>query len=240
MAEQRRINMNQLISALCIEGHGDDMLLTIGTYSDDGNKHGYSLLLRSDKGKEFDVKIPMYQDDYENKYGKHESKAAADFQIKVRAFDSEGDGFSEGPRMIYSDGKIPSDIWFTADNGTIQCMKNSPSTDSFGDDHDNWEPLDNVMLCTGKADKNGKDIYDRDIIRFNDDDIISVVRYDVEKAKFVIDDYGYAGRLMENGWDEDAGDFDVLDTNDFDSFHDISDIEVIGNTYQNPEIINRQ
>ena len=240
MAEQRRISMNQLISALCIEGHGDNMLLTIGTYSDDGNKHGYSLLLRSDKGKEFDVKIPMYQDDYEDKYGKHESKAATDFQIKVRAFDSEGDGFSEGQRMIYSDGKIPSDIWFTADNGTIQCMKNSPSTDSFGDDHDNWEPLDNVMLCTGKADKNGKDIYDRDIIRFNDDDIISVVRYDVEKAKFVIDDYGYAGRLMENGWDEDAGDFDVLDTNDFDSFHDISDIEVIGNTYQNPEIINRQ
>ena len=96
------------------------------------------------------------------------------------------------------------------------------------------------MWKTGRADKNGKNIYDKDIIRFNNDDVISVVRYDVENAKFVIDDYGYAGRLMEYGWDDYAGDFDVVDTNDFDSFHDMSDVEVIGNTYQNPEMINRE
>lgn len=238
--EQRRISMRQLISALCIAGHEDDMVLTIGTYSDDGNKHGYSVLLRTDDGKEKDVKIPMYKDDYVEKYGCKEANLIENFAIKVRSYDKDGDGFNEGPRMIYSDGKIPSDIWFTVNSGVVQCLKNYPSTDSFGDEHEDWEPLDNVMLCTGKKDKHGKDIYDQDIVRFGDDEIISVVRYDVEKAMFVIDDYGYAGRLMENGWDEDAGNFDVIDTNNFDSFHDLSDIEVIGNTYQNSEIINRK
>lgn len=42
---------------------------------------------------------------------------------------------------------------------------------------------------------------------------------------------------MEYGWDESAGGFGIVDTNGFDDFNDISEIEVIGNIYENPELL---
>lgn len=94
-----------------------------------------------------------------------------------------------------------------------------------------------LMEDTGIKDKNGTEIYKGDIAIF--DDGLTVIRYDEETARFVLDDYGVRGCLMEYGWDESAGGFDVVDTNGFNDFCDLSEIEVIGNIYENPELLER-
>lgn len=154
------------------------------------------------------------------------------YLIKMRAW------IAEDNQMVYSVDRMSQDIKFSVEKGIVACLKNYRSIDGFSKSQDDWEPTGIIMLGLGKSDKNGKEIYDGDIIKFNDDDVISVVRYDIEKAMFVIDDYGYTGATMEYGWDEDAGEFDVVDTNTFDSFNDMSNIEIIGNIYENPELLN--
>ncbi|MBR2401400.1 MAG: hypothetical protein IKB01_01335 [Lachnospiraceae bacterium] len=98
---------------------------------------------------------------------------------------------------------------------------------------------DTICLDTGKTDKNEKKFWENDIVRDNEDDLIMVVRWDNEKAAYVLDDYGTKGCLMEYGWDETAGEFGVVDTYEFDDFcNPINEVlEVIGNIFDNPELI---
>ena len=102
-----------------------------------------------------------------------------------------------------------------------------------------WYTVTEDTLCqyTGLTDKNGKKIWENDILF--DDDVYSLVRWDEEEARFVIDDYGTKGCLMEYGWDEDAGRYDVVDTNGFDDFTTpVSDfLKVVGNKFDHPELM---
>lgn len=81
-------------------------------------------------------------------------------------------------------------------------------------------------------------VWENDIVRWEDeDDIISVIRYYFEEARFVLEDYGVSGCLMEYGFDETAGEFKKLDINGFGDFYEFN-FEVIGNVFDNPELIN--
>jgi uncharacterized phage protein (TIGR01671 family) len=91
------------------------------------------------------------------------------------------------------------------------------------------------MQYTGLKDKNEFEIYEGDIIKLDNE--ISVIRFDEKTARFVIDDYGIQGCMMEYGWDESVGGFEVVDTNGFDDFNDLSDIDVIGNIHEKPELL---
>lgn len=82
-------------------------------------------------------------------------------------------------------------------------------------------------------------VWENDIIRWEDEDIVSVIKYDEESAKFIIEDYGVKGCLMEYGWDEDAGDFGKIDIAEFDDFSSFNGFKVIGNVFDNPELIKR-
>ena len=94
-----------------------------------------------------------------------------------------------------------------------------------------------ICRCTGSKDKNDKLIYENDIL--SDGDTKSLVRWDSEKASFVIDDYGIKGMLMEYGFDESMGEYGVVDTNGFDDFFSGVDkiFEIIGNKCDNNNLL---
>lgn len=80
----------------------------------------------------------------------------------------------------------------------------------------------NVMQHTGLKDKNGKDIYEGDLIRFAEK-YLYVVRF--EDAKFV-------GYHANNDWGK-WGDIYKLADSEFDKYG----YYVIGNIYENPDLI---
>lgn len=96
-----------------------------------------------------------------------------------------------------------------------------------------------LMEYIGRKDVNGVEIYEGDIIEFPGDEILCAVRYDEERNAFVLDDYGYKGSIMEYGWDENAGEFGIVDTNGFDDFYSVDGIKVVGNIYENKDLITR-
>jgi uncharacterized phage protein (TIGR01671 family) len=89
------------------------------------------------------------------------------------------------------------------------------------------------MQYTGLKDKNGKEIYEGDILRYNyhqdekndiaDIDFLGEVVYDTGKIStgWENDEINYVGFLLKGG----------------EPFPSVADIEVIGNIYENPELL---
>lgn len=140
-------------------------------------------------------------------------------EIKFRAFDND----PETMQMIYSDKSHGGDYWFTADDGAVQCLINCCYCDSFGDEHDDWKPLDNIMQYTGLKDKNGKEIYEGDIVKYNYNnqvyqDVYAEVEYIIAGFRLNAD---YISRHLSRH-------LRIADTDYY---------EVVGNIYENPELL---
>ena len=86
-----------------------------------------------------------------------------------------------------------------------------------------------TMQCTGLKDKNGKLIYEGDIVKFKDCNDILVIKYQKEMACFAPQFYcngEYGGRL----WFDDYDSFEC-------QFYKSNNFEVIGNIYENKSLL---
>lgn len=134
-------------------------------------------------------------------------------KIKFRAWDKENE------IMVFSDKKH-YDYWFDIyEDGLLKCLVNCSYCDSFGDEHDSWEPLDNLMQYTGLKDKNGKEIYEGDIIKYSHSIVGTIIR----EVRIKYGMWGIEG--MTKGTQIP---FANLIENEY---------EVIGNIYENPELL---
>lgn len=82
-----------------------------------------------------------------------------------------------------------------------------------------------LMQFTGLKDKNGKEIYEGDIVKFSDcdDDVyVTPVVWDKNYACFGV---SFSGKYPIS--------FDYLE----EFYTDLKDIEVVGNIYENPELL---
>jgi hypothetical protein len=110
-------------------------------------------------------------------------------EIKFRAWDKACGGMVVAPWKLYLNGGVSIDgTWATADVV--------------------------LMQYTGLTDRNGKEIYEGDIVKNESGLPISEVRYSVDLARFML----FRGF---NGW----------------SLSGVESVQVIGNIYENPDLL---
>ena len=113
------------------------------------------------------------------------------------------------------------------ENSTIVIIADYPNGD-WAIREINEKDID-LIQCTGLKDKNGKLIYEGDIVRFKDCNDILVVNYQKEMACFAPQFYcngEYGGRL----WFDDYDSFEC-------QFYKSDNFEVIGNIHEDKELL---
>ena len=90
-----------------------------------------------------------------------------------------------------------------------------------------------VGQYTGLTDKNGKRIFEGDMIKPFDDEVGKMV-VEFHHGQFLLCLYGERGYMAEYGWEEE-GNYGCFEAEPLSSYGD--DIEVIGNIHDNPEML---
>lgn len=90
-----------------------------------------------------------------------------------------------------------------------------------------------VGQYTGLTDKNGKKIFEGDMIKPFDDEIDKMV-VEFNLGQFLLCLYGERGYMAEYGWEE-SGNYGCFEAEPLSSYGD--DIEVIGNIHDSPELL---
>lgn len=136
-------------------------------------------------------------------------------KAKFRAWDSEAD------IMVYSDHRTRKlyDVYYgfeMNENGSLECRWEGDFSESHVLD---GGTLDNIMQFTGLKDKNGKEIYEGDVLRDSESIVI---------VKFVDGEFSVDYRTMGGKWRNYGSLFDYL--GDYEG-------EVIGNIHDNPDLL---
>ena len=90
-----------------------------------------------------------------------------------------------------------------------------------------------VGQYTGMVGKNGKRIFEGDMIKPFDDEVDKMV-VEFHHGQFLLCLYGERGYMAEYGWEEE-GNYGCFEAEPLSSYGD--DIEVIGNITDNPELL---
>ena len=139
-------------------------------------------------------------------------------EIKFRAYDEEANV------MVYSDEHNLIDYsyeyFFEVLKDKVICVFLVDYDDSFGAPVTDRCEIEKVMQYTGLHDKNKKDIYDGDIIKYKDktDNGIGLVRFHKARYEAVWIDKSYLRKDLYF-WAKKR------------------EIEIIGNIYENPELL---
>lgn len=137
-------------------------------------------------------------------------------EIKFRAWDDDSDS------MLYQD-KDKELCVFAIDESGICCWI-FPGESMYGQDPCDLEstPCYEIMQYTGLKDKNGKEIYEGDILRYVYSDLLFNWLISFDDGAFIFQSIGIDGYLMDK--------YRLTQSNCLDR-------EVIGNIYENPELI---
>ena len=92
---------------------------------------------------------------------------------------------------------------------------------------------ESVSQFTGLTDKNGKKIFEGDMLKPFDDEIDKMV-VEFHHGSFLLCLYGERGYMGEGGWVED-GNYGVFECEPLSSYG--NDVEVIGNIHDNLELL---
>lgn len=86
-----------------------------------------------------------------------------------------------------------------------------------------WTVYEQGQFCTGLNDKNGKLIYEKDIIRFyfDKDEIIAVIEWDNDECRFYLNTTDFFK-------DKYVTDYEIVKQEEY---------EIIGNIYENKELL---
>ena len=99
---------------------------------------------------------------------------------------------------------------------------------------ENYEVIpETVGRYTGLTDKNGKKIFEGDMIKPFDDEIDKMV-VEFRHGQFLLCLYGERGYMAEYGWEE-SGNYGCFEAEPLSSYGD--NIEVIGNIHDDPELL---
>lgn len=139
-------------------------------------------------------------------------------EIKFRAWDKELE------MMAYSDqhNSKDYDVFYEFNfwrGDTLKCTATESYDDCWGDSQESITDLDNIMQYTGLKDKNGKEIYEGDIIKY---DTIDFITYNLVKWGKV--EFSFLKKQLDG-------------TIHRTTYQGLSKYgEVIGNIYENPTL----
>lgn len=135
--------------------------------------------------------------------------------------------------ILFRSKKFMSDEWT---EGVPLYTKSGPVCLMLNDNDEKYYVLtDTLGQYTGLTDKNGKKVFEGDMLRMDDDeDDVGVIIF--KDGCFRLEIHGLCGTWTESGFDEYGGGYGVIECEPIDYWY-IKDMEVIGNIHDNPELL---